>query len=76
VKLPPELRDEVDRMVAEALGQDLPAARTLVGGRSAPGDQAALRGIPVIGGASGEIPGTRPDRQRKLDYWKPRAWDG
>jgi hypothetical protein len=59
-------------MVAEALGLEAPAERRRVGGRSAPGDEAALRGIPVIGGASGEIPGTRPDRNRRLDYWRPR----
>lgn len=31
---------------------------------AAPGDQARLRGIPVIGGAPGHIPNTRPDTHR------------
>lgn len=31
---------------------------------AAPGDQARLRGIPVIGGAPGHIPNTRPDTSR------------
>ena len=38
-----------------------PQARPDLLPHSAPGDQARLRGIPVIGGTAGHIPGTRPD---------------
>lgn len=34
--------------------------------RGAPADERRLRGIPVIGGVGGHIPGTRPD-QRHVD---------
>ena len=43
-----------------------------IGGRSAPADAWALRGIPMIGGAQGAIPGTVPHRQRRLAYWSGR----
>ena len=42
------------------------------GHRSAAGDLARLRGIPMIGGASGAIPGTVSHRQRRLGYWSDR----
>jgi hypothetical protein len=45
----------------------------LIGGRSAAGDPRALRGLPMIGGASGAIPGTTPHRNRRLDYWRPKG---
>ena len=32
--------------------------------RGAPADERRLRGIPVIGGVGGHIPGTRPDQMR------------
>lgn len=32
--------------------------------RGAPADERRLRGIPVIGGVGGHIPGTRPDQRR------------
>jgi hypothetical protein len=31
--------------------------------RAAPADERRLRGIPVIGGVGGHIPGTRPDQR-------------
>lgn len=31
--------------------------------RGAPADERRLRGIPVIGGVGGHIPGTRPDQR-------------
>ncbi len=40
--------------------------------RSAAGDHARLRGIPMIGGASGVISGTVPHRNRRLDSWSGR----
>lgn len=46
----------------------------LAGGRSAPADARALRGIPMIGGeAGGAIPGSVPHRQRRLDRWSGRG---
>jgi hypothetical protein len=53
--------------VEKALGDS-----RVIGGRSAPADRRALRGLPMIGGAAGEIPGTRPDRNRRLDGWRPK----
>jgi len=50
--------------LAEALietGETLPKAP-----RSAAGDGARLRGIPMIGGSGGHIPGTRPGTQAHL----------
>ena len=36
--------------------------------RGAPADERRLRGIPVIGGVGGHIPGTRPDQRNvRLD---------
>lgn len=37
--------------------------------RSAAGDPGRLRGIPMIGGASGAIPGTSPHHQKRLERW-------
>lgn len=39
---------------------ELPSNSRLVG-RATPDEQQRLRGIPVVGGTPGEIPGTRPD---------------
>lgn len=62
---------ETRRMVEEALaGRE--ARRQIIGARSAPADERALRGIPMIGGASGAIPGTVPHRQRRLERWSGR----
>ena len=57
----------IERALRESTGGSRPA-----GHRSAAGDPARLRGIPMIGGASGAIPGTVPHRQRRLDYWSGR----
>lgn len=55
-------RFDVEEAVAKALqeGELDGVAPKVVGGRSAPADHRALRGVPVIGGASGEIPGIPP----------------
>src|SRR5438067_195294 len=53
-----QLEIEQARIVAEALTQSSAPA----GPRSAPADPRALRGIPVIGGCSGAIPGTTPHK--------------
>jgi hypothetical protein len=72
--LRPHVQADVDRLVADALREgELDQVGKRIGGRSAPADARALRGIPVIGGAGGAIPGTRPDRQRRLDQWRGRA---
>jgi hypothetical protein len=60
-----EQHDQLDRMIQTAnLNPDLQASRrtTLIGARSAAGDEARLRGIPAIGpGVAGAIPGTNPE---------------
>jgi hypothetical protein len=63
------LAAEIERQVAEALRAtgDRP-----VTGRSAADDPRALRGLPMIGGAGGAIPGTLPHHQRWLDGWSGR----
>jgi hypothetical protein len=72
--LRPRVQAEVDRLVAEALAAPAPKRRSLIGGRSAPADARALRGLPAIGGPlGGAIPGTRPDRNRRLDRWRPKG---
>ena len=50
-----------------ALSMRPPARR-----RSSAADLGRSRGLPIIGGASGAIPGTVPHRQRRLDYWSGR----
>ena len=57
--------EEQRRMVETALRDaDLAVPRREVSARSAPADERRLRGIPVIGGVGGHIPGTRPDLRR------------
>jgi hypothetical protein len=41
--------------------------------RSAAGDSARLRGVPMIGGVSGHIPGTRPGSLDHLDRMEREA---
>jgi hypothetical protein len=73
VKLRPSVQAEVDRLVQEALERS-PGKPGIIGGRSVAGDPRSLRGIPMIGGeAGGAIPGTTPHRQRRFDYWQPKA---
>jgi hypothetical protein len=62
-----ERRENIERALADV---------RLIGGRSAPADPRSLRGIPMIGGAQGAIPGTVPHRQRRLDRWSGRGHDG
>jgi hypothetical protein len=60
---------EVEAAVEDALRE---TSERATGGRSAALDHHALRGIPMIGGAQGAIPGTVPHRQRRLDRWSGR----
>ena len=72
--LRPHLQADVDRLVADALREgELDQVGKRIGGRSARADARALRGIPMIGGAQGAIPGMVPHRQRRLDYWSGRG---
>lgn len=65
--------EEQRRMVETALRDaDLAVPRREVSARSAPADERRLRGIPVIGGVGGHIPGTRPD-QRHVDVRRIEA---
>ncbi len=59
------LEKEHARMVEAAL-RDAEVAGTSprVDPRGAPADERRLRGIPVIGGVAGHIPGTRPDQRQ------------
>ena len=42
----------------------------IVGARGAEDDAQRLRGLPVVGGKlGGAIPGTRPDRDARIDQW-------
>ena len=62
-----QLEKEHARMVEVALREAEIAGTSLrIDPRGAPADERRLRGIPVIGGVAGHIPGTRPD-QRRLD---------
>lgn len=47
----------VDRAIRTSTGSDLPPTVTKA---TLPGDKRRLRGIPVVGGASGTSPGTDP----------------
>ena len=60
-----KLEKEHGRMVDAAL-REAEAAGTSprMDPRGAPADERRLRGIPVIGGVGGHIPGTRPDQCR------------
>jgi hypothetical protein len=59
-----KLDKEHARMVEVAL-RESEAAGTAprIDPRGAPADERRLRGIPVIGGVGGHIPGTRPDQR-------------
>jgi hypothetical protein len=75
VALRPHVQADVDWLVADALREgELDQVGKRIGGRSAPADERALRGVPMIGGSFGHIPGTRPDRNRRFDYWSGRRW--
>lgn len=65
------LEEEQRRIVDAALREsDMAMPRREVGARSAPADERRLRGIPVIGGVGGHIPGTRPEQAiGRLDRW-------
>lgn len=64
-----QLVEEHRQAVEEALRE---SGERPSGGRSAAGDPRSLRGIPMIGGAGGAIPGTLPHRNRRLDRWSGR----
>jgi hypothetical protein len=58
------LHQEHARMVDVALREAESAGTSpRIDPRGAPADERRLRGIPVIGGVGGHIPGTRPDQR-------------
>ncbi len=59
--------------VADALLAGDPIPERPLAPRSAAGDHYRLRGIPMIGGCEGAIPGTSPHRNRRLDRWSGRG---
>jgi hypothetical protein len=65
------LEAEQARLVERALREG--NVDQLAAGRSQEDDAKRLRGIPCVGGPlGGAIPGTRPDRNRRLDSWSGR----
>lgn len=66
-----ELALEHAQLIEEALRE---AGTRVSGARSVPLDHQRARRIPIIGPMSGggAIPGTRPDRQRRLERWSGR----
>lgn len=54
-------RQALARQFDDATRRALRESATPVDPRSAPADPRRLRGIPVVGGSPGAIPGTRPD---------------
>jgi hypothetical protein len=72
------VEDRIDRrreqFDAEAEVERALAGSQIIGGRSAPADARALRGIPMIGcECGGAIPGKVPHRNRRLDHWGPKS---
>jgi hypothetical protein len=61
--------------VAAALEQALGAGPRVSGARWVPLDHQRARAIPIIGpmAGGGAIPGTRQDRNRRLDSWSGRG---
>ncbi len=59
-----KLHQEHARMVDAALRESEAAGTSpRIDPRGAPADERRLRGIPVIGGVGGHIPGSRPDQR-------------
>ncbi len=59
-----KLEKEHARMVDAALREaESSGTSPRIDPRGAPADERRLRGIPVIGGVGGHIPGTRPDQR-------------
>lgn len=58
----------VARALLEAVGDDRIGAEPPTNG----GDRERLRGIPVIGPATGAVRGTIPGRGRAIDEWEGR----
>jgi hypothetical protein len=63
------------RLVARALGDAVGDDRLVSEPPTNGGDEERLRGIPVIGGATGAIRGTIPGQDRRLDEWSGRRAD-
>lgn len=58
-----ELEEKHAALVARALHEARDAGTSpRIDPRAAPADERRLRGIPVIGGVGGHIPGTRPEQ--------------
>jgi hypothetical protein len=58
------LDKEHARLVETALSEaEVAGVSPRMDPRAAPADERRLRGIPVIGGVGGHIPGTRPDQR-------------
>ena len=69
------LEKEHDAMVERALSEaSASGTAPRMDPRGAPADERRLRGIPVIGGVGGHIPGTRPD-QRNIRLQDIRSED-
>lgn len=70
MRLRPSVQTEVDRLVAEALGQS-------ESGRQRVQVDVDVNGMPprfrAVGLHPGAIPGSIPHRQRRLDYWSGRG---
>lgn len=64
------MEDFDPRAAASAALQESRAADR--GGARGAGRPTALRGISMIGGCAGHIPGSRPDRNHRLDRWSGR----
>ena len=59
-----QLEKEHAAMVERALSEaETSGTAPRMDPRAAPADERRLRGIPVIGGVGGRIPGTRPDQR-------------
>ena len=65
-------RREVEHAVARALGESVGSDRITTEPPTNGGDEERLRGIPVIGAATGAVRGTIPGQDRRLDEWEGR----
>ena len=68
-------REPFDPQAAADAALGGPVVDRLEAARSVPLDPQRARNLPIIGPASpgGHIPGSRPDRNRRLDSWSGRG---